>query len=224
MSNPHPDHVVVVANGRLDRPIPLIAIVDAADLVIAADGAANWLAAQEREPDILIGDLDSVEPEVLAALQAKGCQIQRYSPHKDETDTELALLEAVRRGAREITLIGALGGRIDHELANILLLTMPELHDTRTTIFDGHSYLWVIRDELTICGQVGDTVSLLPLGGDAHGIVTEGLEYPLHGESLRMGPARGVSNVLSEAQAHIRVAQGWLLAIYTPLDGKGTTK
>jgi len=210
-------HIVVVANGELLYPTRLMAIINRADRVIAADGGANWLMAQHRPPDVLLGDMDSVSPQVLEALQEKGCRLQRHSPDKDETDAELALREAAAMAAERITFLGALGGRIDHTLANILLLAMPELYGIDASIYDGRSWLSIVSGDGTISGQVGDTVSLIPFGGDAEGIVTTGLKYPLHNESLPLGPARGVSNVLLQPVGHISIRRGRLLVVRTPI-------
>jgi len=214
-------HIVVVANGDFSHPASLLGVLDGADTIIAADGGANWLATQGRLPDVLVGDMDSVSPPVMEALRGGRCRLVRHPAHKDETDLELALLEAVALGAGRITILGALGGRIDHALANILLLTMPQLADVATVIYDGRSYLRVLRHAGEIRGQVGDAVSLIPLGGDAIGVVTQGLEYPLRDETLRFGLARGVSNVLLEPTAQISLRGGILLLVHTPRQGEG---
>jgi len=211
-------HIVVAANGSWDRAKRMLELLDEADVVIAADGGANALAAHGRVAQVLVGDMDSVTPENLAALERLGCRLVRHRPDKDETDTELALLEAVALGARRITLLGALGGRIDHELANILLLSMPQLANIDARIYDGLSYLSIVRERATIRGRAGDLVSLVPLRGDACGVVTDGLRYPLHGETLYFGPARGVSNVLLGDCGHVTLQSGHLVLVHTPQD------
>jgi thiamine pyrophosphokinase len=208
--------VVVVAHGVLNRVHHLRPILATADRIIAADGGANWLHDQGLMPHLLVGDMDSVRPEVLAALASRGCDIERHPAAKDETDLELALLRAASEHPRRITVLGALGGRVDHELGNILLLTMPELEDIETVLYDGVSSLFLCRHCCVIAGEPGDTLSLLPLGGDAQGIVTQGLAYPLRGETLRLGPARGISNVLTETRATIRLEAGLLIVVHTP--------
>jgi len=207
---------VVVANGELRHPERLMQSVDRADLVVAADGGANWLVSQGRPPDVLVGDMDSVSPGVLQALTESHRRLLRHSPRKDETDTELALLEVVAMGATHITVLGALGGRIDHTLANVQLLLMPQLKEIEARIFDGCSYLWIVGPEGKIRGKIGDLVSLIPLGGSVGGITTEGLEYPLRDETLCLGAARGVSNVLVQSEARITVRWGNLLVVHTP--------
>lgn len=215
------DHLVVVANGAFLRPIPLAALARSADLLVAADGGANWLHEQGLTPSSLIGDLDSVRPSVLTALASRGCLIQRHPSAKDETDTELALLYATQQAPKRITLIGALGGRVDHELANILLLALPALGTIPTAIYDGLSWvrLLVAADaaaRVAIQGAAGDIVSLLPLGGDCVGVSTEQMAYPLENESLRFGPARGVSNIMLAATTQVTVRSGKLLIVHTP--------
>jgi len=216
-------HIVVVANGEVSSSKRSLSVLEAADAIVAADGGANWLASQGRIPDVLIGDMDSVSPSVVEALREGRCRLLRHPANKDETDLELALLEAVSMGAKRITVLGALGGRIDHTLANILLLTIPQLANVEVVIRDDRCRLYVLRQAQAgeIHGEVGDTVSLIPLGGDAEGITTSGLEYPLHGETLRFGPARGVSNVLLEPTARISLRKGMLLVVHIPKQPEG---
>jgi len=215
-------HVVVVANGELGSVERILPVLDAADLIIAADGGANALETLGRYPAVLVGDMDSIHPRVLEALQNRGCRILRYPSAKDETDTELALLEAVSAGAGRITLLGALGGRIDHALANLFLITLPEFAGSPVTLFDGTSYITLVRGHSVVTGRPGDTLSLIPVGGDAV-VRTDGLAYSLRGEKLRFGPARGVSNLLLADRAHIWLSGGLMLAVYTPqeyIDGQ----
>lgn len=213
---PDPRHVAVVLNGEFGNPRRLLAVMHDADVVVAADGGANWLVQQRLTPDVVVGDMDSLDPELASELEAHRTRLVRHSCAKDQTDAELALLEAVDQGARRITVLGALGGRIDHALANVHLLLMPQLSGVHTVLFDGASYLWVTRDQTEISGVTGDVVSLIPLAGDATGVETDGLAYPLCGETLHCGAARGVSNILSGPIAHVTLRSGVLLVVFTP--------
>lgn len=215
-------YVVVVLNGVVRSEPRLLSILNRAEYVIAADGGANWLDALGRVPDLLVGDMDSVEPAVLGRLQERGCHIQRHAAQKDETDAELALTAAAALSPQEIIVLGALGGRIDHTLGNLALLTMPELDGILTYVWDGVSLTWLITESTEIWGAPGDTVSLVPWGGDAEGIVTEGLSYPLQGETLDMGPSRGISNVLAEVPARVALQAGRLLVVHTPAEENDT--
>jgi thiamine pyrophosphokinase len=217
-------HIVVVANGVLNNAEQAASLIHNANLVVAADGGANWLWRQGLPTDVLIGDLDSILPEALAALEAAGCTILRHPAAKDETDTELALIYAAHRDPSRITLIGALGGRVDHEVANLMLLGLPELQRIHVVICDGDTRVRLLPEGRSdLIGAAGDIVSLLPWGGDCHGITTIGLAYPLHDEPLLMGGARGISNVMLERRATIDVRSGRLLLVHTQQAGSGAT-
>lgn len=209
---------LVFANGDLnDGPAVRAALDGAGDaLIIAADGGARLALACGLVPALVIGDLDSAPPELLEQLQRQGAQVQRVPAEKDETDLELALLEAARRGAQSITLIGAAGGRLDHMLANVYLLAMPALRGRDVRAVSGRQTLWLIGPgEHALHGAAGDTISLIPLTPEASGIVTEGLSYPLRGESLVMGAARGISNVMLAGAARVTLGTGLLVVVHT---------
>lgn len=188
-------------------------------LVLAADGGAHVAAAYELRPDVIIGDMDSVSPALLAELEALGVQVIRHPREKDETDLELALKEAAARDCDPIVIIGGTGGRLDQALANVYLLALPELAGRTVRMVAGREEVLLLRPGAhTLHGSPGDTVSLLPVGGPAHGIRTAGLVYPLRNETLEFGPARGVSNEMLADSAQIALDRGWLLVIHT--DGK----
>jgi len=123
------------------------------------------------------------------------------------------LYYAIEHGVGDILILGALGGRIDQTLANVLLLALPELRYVKAKILGGRQEVSLISGEAIIEGLAGDTLSLLPLTEKVTGIYTEGLEYPLKNDTLYLGPARGVSNVLAAPQARVRIGQGLLLAV-----------
>jgi len=198
---------VIFANGQLTRPI----LLQPDDLVIAADGGTHHCLGLGIRPQVVIGDLDSVREDELEALSASGTEIITYPERKDFTDLELALLEAQKRGADQVLLLAALGKRWDQSLANILLpAALPGLN---ISLIDDQQEIHFIKpgQTLEITGQTGDTVSLLPLSGDAGGITTHGLEYPLYREMLQFGSTRGVSNVMLGNQASVKLGAGLLL-------------
>lgn len=213
--------VVVVASGDLlDSEV---AWLDGADLVIAADGGAAWLERVGRRPDRLVGDLDSADPGTVDRLVERGTDVERHPVDKDASDTELALEAARRAGATSIVLLGAIGGeRLDHEVANLLLLADPELADLDLRLVRGHSVTRVVhgtRGPLALRGAVGDLVSLLPLAGDAVGVSTRGLRWALAGATLAMGSSRGLSNVIDLQPASVSLDTGVLLVIETATRG-----
>lgn len=185
-----------------------------ADLRIAADGGARHFLQAGILPHIAIGDFDSLPAAMLEQLEAQGVQIERHPVHKDETDLELALLHALAGGARRIVVLAALGGRPDQHLANLQLLTHPALATVDVRMLHRDWEVFAINHAATIDGQPGQTVSLLPMTEQVEGIVTQGLYYPLRDETLRLGPARGVSNVLTERRATVTIRSGILLAMH----------
>lgn len=210
---------LIIANGNLNaRHLMRERIQEwAPTAVIAADGGAQHALALDVEVDVVVGDMDSIREETRTTLADRGVRFEVSPPAKNETDLELALLYAVEKGAEQMVLVAALGSRLDMSMANLLLLTHPALCDADVSLWWGHQTGWLIMppgDD--VHGQPGDTLSLLPLGGDAAHITTHNLEYPLNDESLTHGPARGISNVLSAEHARIELGAGMLLAVHTP--------
>jgi thiamine pyrophosphokinase len=237
--------IVIIANGTPPAQRDIVRWLRNNDLLMCADGGAKAALALGLSPQHVIGDFDSLTKDELSALQQRGATLHRHPTHKDETDLELALLLAMNLfttentespelkrdkssvasvssmvNQNEIIVLGALGGRIDHELANMLLLAMPALKGAHVVLAHGDQRLFAIdaRDgkaTAQLHGHAGDTVSLLPFDGDANGITTAGLEYPLRDESLFVGPARGVSNVMLADEASVSLRAGMLLCVVT---------
>ena len=221
--------VVVLADGaagsrnELDAAWPGWLLADA--IVIAADGGARHAAAVDLELDLWVGDGDSLGEGGVADLVAAGIPVQRVSPDKDESDTELAIRAALDRGATSIVLLGALGGpRLDHALANVALLSMPALRGIDVRILAVDARVRLLRaptsdgtaGELQLDGRVDDLITLLPLGGEAIGVTTSGLAYALDDEPLLEGLTRGLSNRRTAPTAAVRMRSGRVLVIETP--------
>jgi thiamine pyrophosphokinase len=184
--------------------------------VIAADGGARVARFFGRWPNTLIGDMDSLPAADLAHFEREGVRVLRYPAEKNETDLELCLLFAAQAGARWVRIVGGIGGRFDQMLANVLLMTLPVLKACDVELVAGKQAIkLLLPGEHQLTGSAGDTVSLIPLAGDVQGIVTEGLRYPLRGEALYFGPARGVSNELIDSVARVQVGAGMLLLVHT---------
>lgn len=206
---------IVIANGEFADFQETRDLIHPGDWIIAADGGARQALSVGLTPHLVIGDLDSLSPADQAALEKAGSKFLRFSPRKDETDLELAIRHAVREGATEVVILAATGGRLDHTIANVLLLTLPMLKGVNARIVVGRQTAFVVRDEMWIEGNPGDTLSLIPLGGDVLGVTAENVEWPLHSETLRLGPSRGLSNVLTADRARVSVRRGALLCVVT---------
>lgn len=207
--------VLVFANGEIAEVEWLRPYFADATAVIAADGGSAHVLAVGQRPDVVVGDLDSLAAETVTKLEVQGVLLVKHSAEKNETDLELALLYAAAHYAeREILVFGVLGGRLDQTLANILLLAHPALRHKQVRLVEKYQQAWLVYDYTDIKGQVGDTVSLIPLGGAVHIAHTTNLKWPLEDEILSFGPARGVSNVLTAAQATVTLHSGQLLCIH----------
>lgn len=212
-----PTTAVVLAGGdQLDehltaRGLPAHLPHDA--VVIAADSGLHLAGRLGLDVDLVVGDLDSVDPAQLAAARDAGAQVRAHPAAKDATDLELALHEARDAGAARVVVIGGSGGRTDHLLAGVLLLAAEPFADVEVVAHLGLATLTVVRGAASLHGRPGEYVSLLALHGPARGIVTEGLLYPLEDEDLVPGSTRGVSNELSRPTAHLTLRDGVLLAV-----------
>lgn len=204
---------VIFANGSLPSLESVRALLRPEDTLIAADGGARHLLALGLLPHLLVGDLDSLDAASLAQLEAAGVQIRRYPTDKDETDLELALRHALERQPNSILIVGALGGRLDQTLANLSLLTDPQLADLDLRLDDGAEEAFFCRAQAEVRGRSGEVVSLLPWGGPVEGVVTQGLRWKLSGETLYPHQSRGISNQMLGEAASVEIQSGLLLVV-----------
>jgi thiamine pyrophosphokinase len=210
---------VILANGDLVEPPVLRARLESvrADFVVAADGGARHAAALGLRIDRLVGDFDSLSPAAREDLARAGTLLVRRPTGKDETDLELALLHALEAGATQAVVLGATGGRLDMTLANVQLLLHPALRGLSVRLWVGPETAYLVTPPGgDILGNVGDRISLIPLGGGARNVKTYGLSFPLNGETLAVGPARGVSNQVAQPGPRVELASGALLLIHAP--------
>ena len=204
--------ILIFAGGQ--RPgLELIDDLPVPDSVIAADSGYDVAVALGYQVDVLVGDLDSVQAEVIP----RHVMVHRHPSNKDATDLELALDLAVGEGPDRIVVAGGAGGRVDHELATAQLLCSPSWAGVEIDWLSGRGRAHVVTSHRLIHGDVGTTLTLLAIGGPATDVRTKGLEWNLEGEKLEPGSTRGVSNVLSSPVADIRVGEGSLLAVL-PVD------
>jgi thiamine pyrophosphokinase len=205
----------VFANGAVQDDDALRRMIRPDDALIAADGGLRHILRLNLYPLLIIGDMDSADPQDVARLEAEGVEVRRYPPAKDETDLQLALAWALQNEYRSIRIAAALGDRLDHTLGNLFLLADPALIDIDIRLEDGREEAFLIRDEAVIEGQIGDRVSLLPLGDPAVDVETVRLLYPLRRETLRPDRTRGISNEMVAETARVSLTGGLLICIHT---------
>jgi thiamine pyrophosphokinase len=207
--------VLIFANGDVDDPEWIRPYLKDAIALIAADGGVRHLLALDCLPDILVGDMDSLS----SAEEAQIAEVEKvhHPAAKDETDLELALAHASGVYEGKILVFGAFGGRVDQTLANTFLLAHPALNGRRVELVGRRQRLWMITPQMgsvTIAGQAGDKVSLLPCGQNARIARTANLRWPLTGQVLAFGPARGVSNEMTADEATVKVENGRVICVH----------
>ncbi len=193
----------VVGQGKYDR-------------ILAADSGMNALYAAAVTPDIIIGDFDSADEKILRFFQQnKAIDFCTLNPEKDDTDTEFAIRESIRRGADSITIIGGTGTRLDHVLGNISLLGIGLEEQVSMELLDEHNRIRMIQDTLILEKetQYGKYVSLIPYGGDVQGITLRGFKYPLSDYTMGGFNSLGISNEIVDNRAEIHFRSGILLVI-----------
>ena len=199
------------------RPSDALPAPPPADLVVAADGGLEAARSAGWPVHAVVGDLDSASAASLEWARGMGAEIEAHPVRKDSTDLELALEFACRR-ASEVHVIVSGSGRVDHAVANLLVLASPRWADMDVSATVDGAHIDVVRGPRRLAGQIGDTVSLLAVGGPARIASSAGLEYPLTDEWLSPTSARGVSNVIIGAPATLDVVEGVLLAVRPAID------
>ena len=188
------------------------------DYLVAVDGGYRHLAALGLTPHLLIGDLDSVDPESVSKLQAAGVEVLKYPPAKDQTDLELALYQVIAQGFKRVLVLAALGGRLDHTLGNLALLSQADFDALEISLDDGLEQVLIVREAVQLAVDPGDTISLLPVCSPVQGIKTKGLAYPLDIETLYPNQTRGISNVAISSTIQVVLESGTLMLIHTRMN------
>lgn len=203
-----PSVAAVFLGGVYEQAAYYLTQAKAADLLVAADGGASFLVAHGMRPHVVVGDLDSLAPAVAEDLSRDGVDVLRYPARKNETDGELAVSEALRRGSREVILAGALGD-LDHTLGHLAILRRLCSVGVAARIVSPTLVVGVVvaPAESRLDALPPTRVSLVPLSGEA--IVTlKGFEYPLAGDLLPGDSCLGLGNAVAAPRSSVRVHEG----------------
>ncbi|HCT37289.1 MAG TPA: thiamine diphosphokinase [Firmicutes bacterium] len=193
-------------------------------LIIAADAGARHLLSAGCLPHIAVGDFDSLSPGELALLEQSGCDVRKHPCAKNETDTHLATDIAIAAGAKEITVFGGIGGRLDHSLANVQLLVYMYDHGCTGKITDGIQTAYLLTDRLELTGwHPGDILSILPLTPQLTGLTITGLRYDLVETEVQMGTTRTISNEFTESGCGQLALASGLAVVLTQGDGSAVS-
>ena len=204
----------LVIDERLKTKVRACMATEGENLVIAADGGVKYLETLEISADICIGDFDSVSISERKKIDRSKAEVIELPAEKDETDTMAAVMEAMERGCETFYLIGALGGRLDHTLANLQSLLYIKEQGCDGFILDKNQTILMLKDECIYLPEKDKgRISIFAFGGEANGVTIEGLEYEIEDETLTPAFPLGVSNNFVGEDACIKVEEGCLLVI-----------
>ena len=202
---------VCVCNGSISDYEEIKKYILVADYIISVDGGAGHLRKMGIKPNILLGDFDSANSQDLDYYVNKGINISKFPVEKDMTDSELAIEKALELGADEVVFLGALGTRIDHSLANVMLLKKMLDIGLRGSIVDEHNEIYMFNSDFSLNKKEGRKISLIPITEKVTGVSTRGLKYPLNNATMVLGTSWGISNEFEDETARVTIESGILL-------------
>ncbi|MCX7884345.1 MAG: thiamine diphosphokinase [Caloramator sp.] len=204
---------LIIAHGSIENINILKNLYSLYDIIICADGGAEYAYKCGIIPDYLIGDFDSIDSNILNYYYTKRVKIDKYPKNKDYTDTELCVYKAINEGCKEICIFAGIGSRIDHSLGNIGLLHIIKSSGAEGYIISENESIYLCSNVLNLKGKKGDIVSIIPFGGDANNITTEGLLYSLNNSNIKLGCPIGISNVMTDEECKIKIVSGEAIVI-----------
>jgi|TARA_B100001750_G_C15515056_1_gene606445 thiamine pyrophosphokinase len=208
---------LIVTGGNLEMNSRVQSIIEKSDYIVAADAGVEHCLQHKIIPDLVVGDFDSIKSESMELVKQLNWNIETFPEEKDKTDGELALLKALEQKAHEIWIIGGILGedRFDHGIGNLFLLTSEVLKDTTISMTDGQHEVYVVRSRqsIEIKGTSRDTLSMISIEPETHGITSWGLKYDLLGMTITRGSTRGMSNTFLWKKVEISISKGLLLVM-----------
>jgi len=204
---------VIICNGRIENYSYYDKYIKDADYIICADGGASHAKKLGLKPDVLLGDFDSLNRDDFTYFNKMDIEILEFPVNKDMTDTELAVMHAADKGCDFIVLIGALGSRADHSLANVMLLKRMLDRGIKGIIIDENNEITLINDKIELEGDSNTNVSLIPITEKVEGVTTNGLYYPLRNATIEMGSTWGISNRFVCDRAEVSITSGLMLVV-----------
>lgn len=207
--------IAIISNGDLGDGEKLKSSLPYFDMVICCDGGIRHLSVLGLEPDLIVGDFDSVDYTLFDKYKSKGVPIKTFPIIKNETDTELAVNTAIELRAEQVSLIGALGSRWDHSYANVMLLVKLVKMNIDAEILHSHNHIYVSDEKFTFYSKPGQIISLLPLSENVVIHSAKGLQYPIVNQEMPLDTPYGISNIFLEENVEVIIKSGWLMAVLT---------
>lgn len=199
---------LIILNGEKISKDIMMNLRDESDFILSADGGTDYCFELGIIPDLIIGDLDSISSNSLALLEKTKVPIHKFPVKKDKTDSELCIEYLIDMGAEEITIVGAVGSRIDHSIANILLLKRIKDKGIKGRIVHNYNTIYLVDDELVLDRKDGYYVSVIPIDSKGIEITLKGFEYELDNVRIDFTSTHGVSNIIKDNKGYIKVHEG----------------
>ena len=211
-------HTLIISGGSIEVDLALSLLGKNYDHTIAVDGGLGFCQEQKIVPTRIVGDFDTLPPDILTWYQEHTeIEIRKFNPVKDATDTQIAVELALELGSRKITILGGTGTRLDHVLGNIQTLYLALENGADCQILDGHNRIRLIKERWVIkkTEQYGTYFSLIPYTADVYGVTLKGAKYPLTDANFTVlgTGSLGVSNEIAEDQVEISIKSGILILI-----------
>ncbi len=203
----------IISNGDLGDGVKLKSSLPEFDMVICCDGGIRHLSVLGLEPDLIVGDFDSVDHALFDEYKKKGVPVRTFPVIKNETDTELAVNTAIELRADHVSLIGALGSRWDHSYANVMLLVKLAKMNIVAEILHSHNHVFVSDEKFSFSSKPGQIISLLPISENVVIHSAKGLQYPIENQEMPLDTPYGISNVFLETNVEVIIKSGWLMAV-----------
>lgn len=204
---------LIISNGEISDLNILKSVAMDVDFIVCADGGADYITKININPDLVVGDLDSISSSTLQLIESENIEIQRYNPHKDATDTELATEYLVEKGFKKIVFMGVTGSRIDHTLGNIFILDKLLKRGIKGVIIDEKNKVYITDSDLYVCREEGTFVSVIPITSNGAKVTLKGFEYETDRVEFNFSSTLGISNRVVEKSGYIKVENGTCLVI-----------
>ena len=207
--------ILIISVGKIDINFIEKILESNYNSIIAVDKGLEALYKLNKIPDYIVGDFDSVSKEALEFYKNKNIPINEYNSEKDFTDTELGLELAINLNPNKITIVGAIGTRFDHTLANVHILTKCLEKNIECEIVDLYNKIYLINHKKEIEREKSyrKFFSIIPLTSEVQGISLKGFKYPLENYNLSIGKSLGISNEIVGNKASVEIKSGILIAI-----------
>lgn len=204
---------LIISSGQIKDYKLLKEIVEESTYIVCADGGVNHLLKINKLPDVVLGDLDSIGDRELEILKSNNIEINKFPSMKNETDTELCIDFLIKKGFKNINLMGVTGSRMDHTLANIYLLKKIYGFGIKGSIIDENNRIYYTEDTISLKYRKNYFLSIIPLSESGIEVSLEGFLYKLKNDKLKFTSTKGISNKIVEKYGNVKIHKGAALIL-----------